>query len=794
VTGGKFKTRLITGIFVAVFFGIALYIRIALPYNQVFVGDWIKFTGTDAYWDMRIVDNLVHNFPHLNTIDPYLLYPTTMNIEMYRFFDFFLAAIAWLVGLGSPTQHTVDIVGVYLPAILGALTVIPVFFIGKALVNRWVGVISAGLIAISPGEFLGRSILGNAQHHVFEVLCTTTAMLFIILGIQLARQRQLTFFQFKLWNWPAIARPLIYSLVAGILLGLYLNAWLGALLFILIFFVYIVIQFIIDYVRGQDSGYLCLIGVFTFFITLIVTLLFSQSNLQIAVFLFALITTVVLGAISMLMRGWGIKAKYYPLILVGIGLVELAIFYIVAPGLVKYMWEYANIIHPTGTRLTILEGMPILFPEGEFTLAIVWANFTTGIVLGLIALGIFIYFIVKQGEADKTIFVVWSLIILIATLLMRRFAYYFAINIAILTGYTSWLILRYTGFRERMAKVVETPDKIQKKSKHKKAQRISSSREPNKLLMGIGVIAVFFISFYPNIGPLPEIGPYPAGSRPAIDTASDVSFAPTDAWCESLTWLRDNSPEPFGDPDFYYALYQSPFHYPETAYGVASLWDYGYSIARIARRPPICNPGLFAEREPVSKFFLAQDEDAAIKSDKAAVSKYIIVDYATVMPILKFYTFLAHAGVKEGELYDVYVQRQEGKLYPVLLYYPEYYRSFIVRLFNFDASQVTFQDSTVISYEDRVTSDGKSYKEIINYKSFHSYNEALAYMNSLKTGKHRIVGTDPFVSPIPLDSLKHYKLVYSSTNSDTHPQLGRIPQVKIFEYFPSTEGTVNPAK
>src|SRR4030043_1040304 len=153
----RFSPGLIAGIIVALFFRVSLYIRVALPYDQVFVGDWIKFTGVDAYYFMRIVDNLVHNFPHLNSFDPYMLYPGGGGTGLCTFFVYFLAGITWLVGLGSPTQHTVDIVGVYFPAVLGALTVVPVYFIGKALFSRWAGVIAAGLVVLLPGEFLGRS-------------------------------------------------------------------------------------------------------------------------------------------------------------------------------------------------------------------------------------------------------------------------------------------------------------------------------------------------------------------------------------------------------------------------------------------------------------------------------------------------------------------------------------------------------------------------------------------------------------------------------------------------------------
>jgi len=130
-------------ILVAIFFSVALYIRVYFPYDQVFGSDWIKFTGIDAYWNMRVVDNLIHNFPHRMSFDPYYLYPGGQPVVV-QFFNQILAGIIWIIGLGSPSQHTIDVVGVYFPAILGALCVIPVYFIGKELFGRWTGVLSAG--------------------------------------------------------------------------------------------------------------------------------------------------------------------------------------------------------------------------------------------------------------------------------------------------------------------------------------------------------------------------------------------------------------------------------------------------------------------------------------------------------------------------------------------------------------------------------------------------------------------------------------------------------------------------
>ncbi len=86
---------------------------------MVFSSDWIKFTGIDAYYHMRLVDNLVHNFPHLFSFDPYFIYPDGGGGGNILFFDWLLASIIWVIGLGAPTEHTIDVVSVYFPAILG---------------------------------------------------------------------------------------------------------------------------------------------------------------------------------------------------------------------------------------------------------------------------------------------------------------------------------------------------------------------------------------------------------------------------------------------------------------------------------------------------------------------------------------------------------------------------------------------------------------------------------------------------------------------------------------------------
>ncbi len=775
----RFPKELIAGILVALFFGVALYLRVALPFDKVFVGDWVKFTGVDAYFFMRIVDNLVHNFPHLNSFDPYMLYPGGGGPGSRTFFTYFIASITWLIGLGSPTQHTVDTVGVYFPAVLGALTVIPVYFIGKALFNRWAGVIAAGLVGIFPGEFLGRSLLGFTDYHVAEVLFTTIVMLFLILAVKSATQRGMTFKHVKSWDWRIISKPFIYSLLAGIFLGIYFLTWQGALLFVFIIFAYIVIQFVIDHLRKKSTDYLCLISFITFGIALVMSQPIFLDMMSLVSLIIAILIPVVLALLSNFMARRSTKPIFYLIAILGLGLVSLAIIRVANPSLLRMIMGPFNIFSwPIGT--TVLEMQPLLFPSGNFSLSVGWGNFTTGLFLSFISLVILIYLIIRRGETDKTLFVAWSLVTLAATLSMRRFAYYLVVNVALLTGYLSWLILEFTGFRKLTTAPLESPKQLQKKTKHKDKQRSKPRSSASRANMVFGVIVVFVLVFYPNIGPLP------GGAKPAIDTASSVAFAPSDAWCESLSWVKDNTPEPFGNPDFYYELYESPpgkkYDYPQTAYGVTAWWDYGYWVTRIGRRIPTANPGTGHQGE--AYLFAAQDEASADKIllDKWG-SKYVIVDYATAMPVVgKFHAVAKLSGNIPDKFFDIYYQPQGETARPVPVFYPEYYRSLLVRLYNFDGKRVIPTSSTVISYEERLSRDGQPYKEITDAKSFPSYEAAQAYIASQKSGNYRIVSADPFVSPVPLEALEHYKLVYSSRGSKMTPSGDSIPEVKIFEY------------
>jgi len=787
---GKLSPPAIVAIILLILCGISLYIRIALPYDQVFVNGGVWLRGTDAWYHMRLVDNLLQHFPHRISFDPYTFYPQGTTVPWPPFFDWLVAGIAWLIGLGSPSQHTVELAGVYLPPILGTLTIIPVYFIGKELFNRWVGLLSAALVVILPGEFLNRSLLGFTDHHVAESLFTTITILFLILAFKRAREREISFSHLIHRDWQVITRPLIYTLLAGIFLGIYLLTWVGGLLSVFIIFTYVVIQFLIDHLKGKSTDYLCIIGVLTFLISFLMVLPFlSRGGLKTIYhvsLLLAILAPIALSGISYLMTRKAIKPVYYPLALLGLAGIGLAAFYAIDPNLLKSMLSRFSIFTPGGAALTILEVHPLLLPYGHFSLEIAWLNFTTAFFISFISLGWLIYRDITEESTDKTMFLAWSIIMLVAVLGQRRFSYYYAINAALLTGYFSWRILDFAGLEELLTKPKEAV-MIVKQAKRKKVKAkekaFQQRRRATQTKVTLAGAIIFFLIFFPCIA-FPGIKPYTRVLGVPIKLTQPLASQPgliDQSWYSSLLWLKDNTPEPFGDPDSYYELYEPPpagesYKYPESAYSIMSWWDYGHWITRIAHRIPISNPFQQGASQ-AAHFFTAQDEDSANQMMDKLGSRYVIIDHS--MPTTKFYAMPEFIGSGSDEFYETYyVPAEAGRLKSSPLFYPTYYHSAVVRLYNFDGEAVEPKDSTtVISYQKKMNQEGVWYKEITSSKSFPSYEEAEAYISSQESGNYRIVGTDPFTSPVPLEKMAHYQLVYSSAQK----WQGK-PAIKIFEY------------
>jgi oligosaccharyl transferase (archaeosortase A-associated) len=783
--------------------GLSLYIRIVLPYKKIFVDGEVWFRGTDPYYFMRHIENAAHNFPHVNTFDPYKVFPGGGTVLAQPFFVFLGGAIVLLFSFGSLAPHTVEVIGACIPPVLGTLTVVAVFFVGKVLFNKWVGLMSAALLIILPGEFLNRSLLGFTDHHVVDSLLFTVSILFFIMAIRLTRERKISLGNLLQRDWPAITRPLIYSLIGGVFLGMHILSWKGALLLIFILFVYLVIQGIVDHLNGEPEITLCSVSIPYFLIAFIIYLPYlsriGSASLYTVSLLVAMLASPFLYFLSRFMLQKGIKAVYYLPILIGLAVLGLAAFRIINPSLLHGMLARFSPFNPGGAALTIQEVHPLLYPFGAFSWDIAWFNFTTSFFLAFIAIGLLVYDALRRRMHDRLLFLIWSIATLAAVLGQRRFGDYFTVSAALLMGYLSWRVLTLAGINMLQLRATKTAKAVyisraEKRRKQRAGINVAEKTPPQRwtiwLRVALAAIAIFFFIFFPSIG-LPGIktGTVLFGHPVSVlghqlelkvKLTQALAREPTlinNAWHNALEWFGNNSPEPFDNPENYYERYEAPYEFPESAYGVMSWWDYGYWIMQISHRIPNSNPG-GSNRKQAGSFLTSQNEESANQIMNEMGSKYVIIDYP--MPTSKFYAMPAWAGGNVTDYYDsYYVPQEEGNAQHVSFFYPSYYQSAVARLYNFDGKAVVPKENAaiVLSWQWDTSTEGQRLKKVIGSWAFNSYEDAEVYIASQQTGNYVLGNNNPFVSPIPLEEMQSYELVYSSPQTTNNQAY-----IKIFEY------------
>jgi asparagine N-glycosylation enzyme membrane subunit Stt3 len=230
-------------------------------------------------------------------------------------------------------------------------------------------------------------------------------------------------------------------------------------------------------------------------------------------------------------------------------------------------------------------------------------------------------------------------------------------------------------------------------------------------------------------------------------------------WQQTCTWLRECT---FPPSDYYDDKAK-----PE--WGVFSWWDYGYWITREGQRPAITNPGS-ASRFATAHYLLSDNysetHDALVKMGV----RYIIIDYlmvtnkfyaigtvanTTIGVPLEYQTNIMGANYAPTKFQQDYMYWDKTQGMPVMLNYEDYYRSLVVRLYNFNGQPIKSPGTPVFQTDKD--------RNITGIQDFATLDEALAFQ---KQNGGIIAGSDPFLSPWAMnDNLQGiFKLVYESPN------------------------------
>ncbi len=628
------------GALLTIIFAIALYIRAALPYDSVFLADGtIRFGGNDPWYHMRIVEYILHNYPHTLTYDAFTQFPYGRLQHYGPLYDQAIAFVSFVFGLGNPDMHLAGTVGAYFPPVLGALVVIPVYFIGKHLHNRGTGLLAALIIATLPGQFLSRSLLGFVDHHVAETLFSTATILFFMLALRSARKQNLSFSDLS-GNWRTAKYPLIYTILAGLAYAAYQLCWTGAILFGLVIMLSAIIIYIAEHIKGNSTEYITVIGVIAFGLEALLILPWihpeagfsgNYSLLHVTTSIVAIIAFAVMHIISKVMNRRDLNPYYYPAVLIAGAAIGFILLSVAVPPLTNQLEGSITTIFTIreGGASTVAEISSMLYDRsGKLNIgrnSMVYGNFGNGFYLALFGILLMSYYVLRRWKPEDILALVWTLVMLLAIYGQNRFGYYYSVNVALMSAYFATRTIELAGFKGARTTLDDLPQYLAKNARYL-------------------VLAVIFIA----------ILVYPFGPASQALNQAQHSGGPNSAWYNSLDWMQYNTPDTGLS---YYGPYErpppgEPYPYPDTAYGVMSWWDYGFWIENIARRIPNANPfqggigGGEAQAPGASTFFTAASEDDANEIADTLGVKYVVSDVE--MATGKFYAITAWDGDTGG--------------------------------------------------------------------------------------------------------------------------------------------------
>jgi oligosaccharyl transferase (archaeosortase A-associated) len=753
--------------------------------------------------------------------DPLTNFPYGTSIHFGPFMSWGIAVLSYLVGLGRPSMHTVDVVGAFWPALMGTLLVLPAYFIGKELGGKGCGFITALLTVVLPGQLISRTTLGFTDHHSSEILLSTLAMLFFLLAF--GKGRDLSFNMILKRDLKALKYPLLYTALAGIAMGLYIDAWALGTLFEGILLIAIVIQSIVDHIRGRPTEYLGIIGGSALFIALLMVLPFANpvngfglvqySLFQPTILFLGVIFALAISVLSRMLKQMGMSRYYYPGSILAVVILGFLVLKVAAPqfigSLISALFSY--LLPRTGGAATVAELSPIYASSG------IQANFP-GIIeqlspfyLAVVGLALLAYRYVKKESPADLLVLVWSLFILFITLASNRSAYYFAVNVAILCAFLCIELIDLAGLRRELS------------IEHVVIGMLLPSILLVVLLIMFGTPSPVLLILTTIILPLALMlavfdwlkKPIRKNSEVSlivvfffvilVFSSTIMSFAetkytsgPTSDWYTSCVWLMNNTPNPGMD---IYTIYPRPsngqqYPYPDTAYGVMSWWDYGHLMETIGHRMPNANPfqegigNASAGIPGSSPYFLAESEvdaeNVLANLDKNRsiylTTKYVMPDVE--MAFGKFYAMTAWSKISFSRYAAAVYQPQGEQLVPIQIYRQSYFKTMVARLQLFDGSETPIGDAVGIAYNSMKLQDGSSVPVITEAPKFsNNYTELKEFVNqSLSKGDHAEIASRDQITPcIPLEALKHYRLVHESEN-DYYVQ--GMKWVKTFEHVP----------
>ena len=706
---------------------LALVVRVWPAWHNVFTPDGVALAGTDPWFHLRRAHTLVAHFPHAGAFDPYLGPPGGRRVDTPPLLDVVIAAIALVVGGGRPREETVTIAAAWLPAALGALCVVPVFLLARRLWGTTAGVVAGALVAVLPGGLLQRSVLGQADHHVAEALLAATVL--ALLGHALAFAPEDSPVDGRTTSLPSprllrsAGRPVLLAAAAGVALAAFQLTWRHAWAFALLLGAWLVLQWGTDMLGGRRADGSAGVGLVAFAVACATVFPLAHPVTvgrdgpvvfaALAGLAGALLGATWLGGRLGIGRRTAVAAFAAAAVVAGVALAR-------TPSAASTLGIALRRLVPGPEAATVAEVEPLLT---DTTWARLFGELALAPLFALPGLLILAARVRRHRHPAEMLVLVACGAFAAAALAQRRFSYYLALALALLSG------LAFSHLASRLG-----------------------TAGPARPWGRAGLALAAAVLLGPALLLCPIAAAMPSG--------------PSAEWRATLRWLRVGTPEPYGSASAYDAPCpdrDEGLLYPRSA--VLAWWDAGYWLTSGARRVPVTNPTQFNAKR-AARFFLAQTDGEALGLARDLGARWVIADPA--LPILRrpglphpqgtLPALAIWAGLPVERLTEIVEVPRGDRLEPVGLFYPEYFRSFAVRTAVFDGQGVRAGPAGVVSFEPGERRPRRARSLLL----FGDPAAAAAELARRPPGTARLASLDPLRPCVDLEPLGSFRRVFRS--------------------------------
>ncbi len=597
-------------------FLLALFVRSYFAYDTSVNNGYLVSGGSDSYYWDRIINYHVETGDSLY-FDPMLNYPYGGINPRPPVYSMAIAIPAVLSqGLFTSIDDATGFMIVWSTAFWGALTIVPVYFLGKETFGRRAGLAAAFFFALMPAH-VQRSVLSNADHDALILFFIVLIFYFLLKSVKIQEHRRWvqgwrSWSSFKAGMKDYFANshaPILYALLAGIAYGVLMMTWVGFAYVTVLILVYYIAQLIFNRFKNQDSTSVTILMLFTFSIGYIIALPY-YINYYDSFMEIRFLVPVYLTFGAMLFGGMFVITRDYPWTLslpaiggvLSVGVLSVLILY---PELGEAIITGAGYFQTSKLYSTIAEARAPIFSELALSFGIVTFFMSlVGLVWAVLKLP-------KRATTEYMFIVVWLAASIFMAISAGRFMFNAAPAFALSAGWVLIFIVDGLDF-----------ESVRKTMMGAGGSFLTVFRKSVKIRHIVGVLFLAFLIVLPNVWYSVDAG-MPSEVKRMYDkqvysTLPDFMQQSDYDEINGTYWYFGAFGYSLPLPTYYYPAAWSWFSeqdsgvYPDSSKpAYVAWWDYGFEAIDVGEHPAVADNFQNGYRM-TGNIILAQSEEEAI--------------------------------------------------------------------------------------------------------------------------------------------------------------------------------------